>query len=72
MKGTWREEIMNINMKEYIDKPQEDMIRDLSDLVAIPSESDDHEEVRKALRAVIDLASGYGFEAETQRAVMMT
>ena len=63
MKVTWREEIMNIKMKEYIDKHQEDMIRDLAELVAIPSESDDHEEVRKALRAVIDLASGYGFKA---------
>ena len=63
MIGTWREDIMNIKMKEYIDKHQEDMIRDLAELVAIPSESDDHEEVRKALKATIELAVRYGFKA---------
>ncbi len=48
-------------LKDYLDKYKYDIIDDIRELVAIPSESDDLEKVREALRFALDLAKKYGF-----------
>ena len=50
-------------MTEFIDKHFGDMTADLAELIAVPSESDDHEKVREALRAAVKQAERYGFKA---------
>ena len=52
-------------MKKYIEEHTEEMLEDLRQLIAIPSESDDHEKVREALIFTVELAKKYGLEART-------
>ncbi len=55
------EKSMEDLLKDYLDKYKYDIIDDIKELVAIPSESDDLEKVREALRFALDLAKKYGF-----------
>ena len=50
-------------MTEFIDKNFSDMTEDLAELIAVPSESDDKEKVREALRVAVRQAEKYGFKA---------
>ncbi len=52
-------------MTEFIEKHFSDMTADLAELIAIPSESDDNEKVREALRLAVSQAEKYGFKAYT-------
>lgn len=52
-------------IKAYIDAHREDMIEDLRPLIAIPSVTEDRENVKKALRYVLRLAGQMGFHAES-------
>ncbi len=56
---------MNDFLNKYLDRHSYDMREDLENFVAIPSVSDDHENVVKALRYALDLAESYGFEARS-------
>ncbi len=56
---------MNDFLNTYLDRHSYDMREDLENFVAIPSVSDDHENVVKALRYALDLAESYGFEARS-------
>ena len=48
---------------KYIDTNQDNILRDLKDLVAVPSESDDHEKVKEALRLALKIAEDNGLKA---------
>lgn len=50
-------------MTEFIDKHFNDLTDDLAELIAVPSESDDKEKVREALRIAVSQAEKYGFKA---------
>lgn len=50
-------------MTDFIDRHFEDMLKDLAELIAIPSESDNNEKVREALRLTLDQAERLGFRA---------
>ncbi len=50
-------------MTEFIDKHFSDMTDDLAELIAIPSESDDHEKVAECLELALKQAERYGFKA---------
>lgn len=56
---------MDRRMTEFIDQHFDDMTKDLAELIAIPSESDDLEKVREALRLAVGQAEKYGFKAYT-------
>lgn len=51
---------MEEKLYSLIDSYEKDMLRDLGDLISIPSVSDDIPEVRRALRNVLDLGSRMG------------
>ena len=48
---------------KYIDTNQDNILSDLKDLVAVPSESDDHEKVKEALRLALKIAEDNGLKA---------
>ncbi|MBR3183716.1 MAG: hypothetical protein IKF61_05155, partial [Firmicutes bacterium] len=50
-------------MTEFIDNHFDDIKSDLADLIAIPSESDDKEKVKEALRLALKQAEALGFRA---------
>lgn len=50
-------------MTEFIDNHFDDIKSDLADLIAIPSESDDKEKVKEALRLALKQAEELGFKA---------
>ncbi|MCR5182716.1 MAG: Sapep family Mn(2+)-dependent dipeptidase [Clostridia bacterium] len=56
---------MNAQIEKYIDDHFQEMLEDLSEFVAIPSVSSDHENVVKALRHVLALADKYGFNTQS-------
>ena len=54
---------MNAQIEKYLENHFQEMLDDLSEFVAIPSVSSDHENVVKALRFILALAEKYGFKA---------
>ena len=52
-------------IKDYIKNHKIEMLEDLTDLIAIPSVSDDGEKVAEALRKAVDIASKHGFRAKS-------
>ncbi|MBQ7702972.1 MAG: Sapep family Mn(2+)-dependent dipeptidase [Firmicutes bacterium] len=56
---------MNARIEKYLDEHFEEMLEDLSSFVAIPSVSEDHDNVVKALRFALELAGKYGLKAES-------
>ncbi|MBR6473546.1 MAG: Sapep family Mn(2+)-dependent dipeptidase [Firmicutes bacterium] len=56
---------MNRQLEDFLERHEHLMHEDLQELVAIPSVSDDIENVKKALEATLDLARKYGFEARS-------
>ena len=56
---------MNTELEKFLIKHEQKMHEDLQDFVAIPSVSEDKEKVKEALRFILELAKGYGFEARS-------
>ena len=54
---------MDRRMTDFIDRNKDEILMDIKELVAIPSESDDHEKVRESLRASLEMAESYGLKA---------
>lgn len=54
---------MNHDVEKFVDEHFQEMLDDLSEFIAIPSVSSDHENVVKALRHILDLGRKYGFES---------
>ena len=52
-------------IKDYIKNHKNEMLEDLTDLIAIPSVSDDDEKVAEALRKAVDIALKHGFRAKS-------
>ncbi|MBQ6088071.1 MAG: Sapep family Mn(2+)-dependent dipeptidase [Firmicutes bacterium] len=56
---------MNRRMTGFLDKHFDRMLEDLAELIAVPSESDDHEKVAECLELALRQAERYGFRAYT-------
>ena len=56
---------MNQQLETYLDRHEDEMLDDLMEFIEIPSVSDDHDNVVKALRFILDRAESYDFEARS-------